>query len=311
MKPLHAALALVVAAIWGANFVVIDVGLKDFPPLLFSALRFLLAALPAVFLVGRPRVAWRWVLTVGLVLGVMKFSLLFIGMKAGMPAGLSSLVLQVQAVLTVAFAAVLLRERPRRAQLVGLGIAACGIVMVGASSSGSVPLKAFLLIIAAGVCWGLANVATRKAGPPDMFRFMVWVSAVPPIPLLLLSGTFEGVHQDLDALRGITFTGIASTVYVAWAATLFGYAAWGYLIRAYGTGAVAPYALAIPIFGMATAWAAQGERMTPSTGLAALLVIAGIAVSSLWPSGGTVPLRRAPEQASDSAAPAETADSTS
>jgi O-acetylserine/cysteine efflux transporter len=281
MTPKHILLALIVAAVWGANFVVIDVGLANFPPLLFSALRFLLAAFPAVLFIGKPQVRWRWILIVGVVLGVCKFSLLFIGMKAGMPSGLSSLVLQVQAVFTVAFAAVLLRERPRRAQMTGLTIALCGIVIVGLDSRSYAPLSAFLLIIAAGVCWGLANVATRRASPPDMFRFMVWVSVVPPIPLLLLSAIFEGVHQDVTALRDLSTSGIAATFYVAYAATLFGYGAWGYLIRTYGTGAVAPYSLAIPVFGLATAAIFQGERLDAVTGLASLLVLAGISVSTL------------------------------
>ncbi|MYW34633.1 EamA family transporter, partial [Streptomyces sp. SID2119] len=108
MRPLHIALAVLIAAVWGVNFVVIEVGLGHFPPLLFSALRFLVAALPAVFLVGRPGVAWKWIIGVGLALGVGKFGLLFIGMDQGMPAGLSSLVLQIQAVFTALFAALAL-----------------------------------------------------------------------------------------------------------------------------------------------------------------------------------------------------------
>jgi O-acetylserine/cysteine efflux transporter len=50
------ALVVAVTAVWGVNFVVIHVGLEHFPPLLFSALRFALMAVPAIFLVGRPRV---------------------------------------------------------------------------------------------------------------------------------------------------------------------------------------------------------------------------------------------------------------
>ena len=54
LLPRHMALAVLVAAVWGLNFVLIDVGLKDFPPLLFCALRFTVVAVPAVFLVGGP-----------------------------------------------------------------------------------------------------------------------------------------------------------------------------------------------------------------------------------------------------------------
>ena len=90
MKPRDLLLALAVVVAWGVNFVVIEVGLEDFPPLLFSALRFFFAAIPAIFILGRPRVAWRYVIGVGLALGVAKFGLLFIAMDRGVPAGLSA-----------------------------------------------------------------------------------------------------------------------------------------------------------------------------------------------------------------------------
>jgi len=281
MKRSHIGLAVLVAAIWGVNFVVIDVGLSDFPPLLFSGLRFLLATVPAIFFIGPPRVPWRWIVIVGIVLGIMKFSLLFIGMKAGMPAGLSSLVLQCQAAFTIAFAALLLRERPRPQQLAGMAVAVLGVALVGVRLGSTAPLSAFLLVIAAGICWGLANVATRKASPPDMFRFMVWVCAVPPVPLLIMSALFEGVDTDLDALRGLSFSGIAATVYVAWVATIIGYGLWGFLLRTYGATTVSPYALLIPIFGLAAAAVFQDEPITGLTVLATVLVIFGIAIASL------------------------------
>ncbi|MFE6687536.1 EamA family transporter [Streptomyces sp. NPDC057743] len=280
MKPVHVALAVVVAAVWGANFVVIDVGLRDFPPLLFSAVRFLLAALPAVFFVGPPRVPWRWVIAVGVALGIMKFGMLFIGMHEGLPAGLASLVLQGQAVFTVVFAAVLLKERPRRVQIVGMVIAAAGIVLAGLDSTAGT-LGGFLLVVGAGACWGLSNIAMRRASPPDTFRFMVWVSVVPPVPLALLSIPFEGWDADLRALQHLNVSGVGAALYVAWAATLFGFAAWGYLLRTYDAPTVAPFSLLVPIFGLASAWVFQGERMTALTYCATALVIAGIAVGML------------------------------
>jgi O-acetylserine/cysteine efflux transporter len=277
MKPVHVALAVVVAAVWGVNFVVIDVGLRDFPPLLFSAVRFLLAALPAVFFVGRPRVAWRWVITVGITLGIMKFGMLFIGMHAGLPPGAASLVLQGQAVFTVLFAAVLLKERTRPVQIVGMTIASVGIVLAGLDSTAGT-LAGFLLVVGAAACWGLSNIAMRKAGSPDTFRFMVWVSVVPPIPLALLSVPFEGWDADLRALQHLNLSGVGAALYVAWGATLFGFAAWGYLLRTYNAPTVAPFSLLVPIFGLAAAWIFQGERMTALTFCATALVIAGVAV---------------------------------
>ncbi|MFJ2868563.1 EamA family transporter [Kitasatospora sp. NPDC087314] len=283
MSPRHIALAVLVAAVWGLNFVIIDVGLDSFPPLLFCALRFAVVAVPAVFFVGPPRVAWRWVLAVGLVLGVVKFGLLFLGMHAGMPAGLSSLVLQGQAVFTALFAAVLLRERPAGQRLVGLAIAFSGIALSALDHGLGGSLGAFALVALAAVAWGLSNVLTRRAAPPDALRWMVWVSAVPPLPLLALSLLVEGPDADLRALREITPAGLGAIGYVGLVSTLFGFVAWSFLLRTYDATAVAPYSLLVPVFGMSSAWLLFGERISPMAAGAALLVIAGIGITVLRP----------------------------
>jgi O-acetylserine/cysteine efflux transporter len=214
------------------------------------------------------------------VLGVVKFGLLFLGMHAGMPAGLSSLVLQSQAVFTAAFAALLLGERPGRRRLLGLGIGVAGMVLAALDQGSAGPMGAFVLVLVAAVAWGLSNVLTRRAAPPDVFRWMVWVSVVPPVPLLLLSLVFEGEHADLAALRSIGPTGVGALLYVAWGATLFGFGAWGYLMRHHDASVVAPFSLLVPVFGMSSAWLLLGEPITPLAGCAALLVIAGIGLGS-------------------------------
>src|SRR5882757_7162777 len=111
MTPRHRALAVLVTIIWGVNFVVIDEGLRDVPPLVLTALRFLACA-PLVLLVPRPTAKLRFVLGYGVMLGVVKFGLLFTAMAHGMPAGLASLVLQLQALFSLALASLLLGERP-------------------------------------------------------------------------------------------------------------------------------------------------------------------------------------------------------
>ncbi|WP_329278967.1 EamA family transporter [Streptomyces sp. NBC_00691] len=283
MRPAHLALAALVAAVWGVNFVVIEIGLDHFPPLLFSALRFLAAALPAVFLVGRPTVAWRWIIAVGLVLGVAKFGLLFTGMDLGAPAGLSSLVLQVQAVFTALFAFAALGERPGRRKLAGMGVALVGIGVAAAEEGGAGSLVGFALVIAAAACWGASNVLTRKASPPDALNFMVWVSVVPVLPLLGLSLLLEGPDRDLAALRGLDWTGVGVIVYVAWITTVFGFGAWGWLLRRHPASSVAPFSLLVPVVGMSSAALVLGEGVSPARWCAAALLVGGVALTSFTP----------------------------
>ncbi|MDK0519588.1 EamA family transporter [Streptomyces sp. ML-6] len=281
MRPLHIALAALVAAVWGVNFVVIEVGLGHFPPLLFSALRFLAAALPAIFFVGRPKVAWKWIVGVGLALGVAKFGLLFIGMDRGMPAGLSSLVLQVQAVFTALFAAVVLGERPGKVRVLGMGVALAGIGVAAVDEGARGPVLAFVLVIAAAACWGVSNVLTRKAAPPDPLNFMVWVSTVPVLPLLGLSLLFEGWDRDAEALAALDWSGVGIIVYVAWITTVFGFGAWGYLLSRHPASSVAPFTLLVPVFGMSSAALLLGESVSPLRWCAAALLVGGVALTSL------------------------------
>ncbi|MEV6586441.1 EamA family transporter [Streptomyces acidicola] len=286
MRPTHLCLAVLVAAVWGVNFTVIEIGLDHFPPLLFSALRFLVAALPAVFFVGRPKVAWKWILGVGLALGVAKFGLLFVGMDAGMPAGLSSLVLQIQAVFTALIAFAVLGERPTRIRLLGMAVALCGVGLAAVDEGTGGPLGAFALVIAAAVCWGISNVLTRKASPPDSLNFMVWVSTVPVLPLLLLSLLTEGPSADLAALRALDWQGAGVILYVAWVTTVFGFGAWGWLLRRHPASTVAPFSLLVPVFGMSSAALFLGEPVSGLRWCAAALLVGGVALTSLAPASG-------------------------
>src|SRR3954465_13495143 len=151
MQPRHAALATLVATIWGFNFVVIQWGMHDVPPLLFLAMRFTVVVLPAVFLVPRPRTSWQTVVALGIFMSLGQFGLLYTSMHLGMspgiaalvpPAqvlstvGIAGLVLQAQVLFTVVIAAVWLRDRPTRRQVAGILVAASGLVVVGAGRGG-------------------------------------------------------------------------------------------------------------------------------------------------------------------------------
>ena len=276
MRPGHTALAVLVAAIWGLNFVVIEVGLDDFPPLLLSALRYTLAALPLLLLRGMPPVPWRWVIAVGVAIGVVKFSLLFVGMDVGMPAGLASLVLQAQALFTVVFAVALLGERLRRAQAAGLALAFCGLALVAGGLGGEATAEGFVLVVAAAAAWGVGNLALKRAAPADPFRFMTWICVVPPLPLFALSLSLEGPAEVSAALSGADLGGIGAVLYIAFLATTVGWGLWGRLMGQYPASTVAPFALLAPVFGLAFAALLLGESLSGREIVAAVLVLGGV-----------------------------------
>jgi O-acetylserine/cysteine efflux transporter len=281
MRPRHVLLALIVAAIWGFNFVVIHVGVSEFPPLLFAALRFTVVAIPAVFFVGLPKVQWRWILLISLGVCAGQFGLLFVSIHMGMPAGLASLVLQAQAIFTLVLAAVFLRERIELRQVLGLAIAFGGIALVGFDMGQGSPLVAFAFCVGAAAMWGIGNVGLRKSNTPNILNLWVWVSLLAPVPLFALSLIIEGPRADLEALSNLSWSGVGALAYIAYVSTLVGYGIWGILMRRYNAGVVAAYALLVPIFGLSSAAVFLDERVTPTRILAGGLIVGGVALSSL------------------------------
>jgi O-acetylserine/cysteine efflux transporter len=274
MRPAHLALAVLVAAIWGLNFVVIEVGLDDFPPLLLSALRYTLASLPLLVLGGAAVVPWKWVLAVGGAIGVVKFSLLFVGMDVGMPAGLASLVLQAQVLFTIALAIVFLGERPRPLQIAGALVALAGIAVIGAGRGGNVPLGALALSIGAAASWGVGNICTRKAQASDAVALLVWASLIPPLPLAVLSVALG------EGAPSIGVGGVLAVLYVVVGATFFGFGSWAWLMRRHPASRVVPFALLVPPVGIAAAWISLGEQPNAAELLGAVVVLAGLAITT-------------------------------
>jgi len=269
MRPKDLALALLVILVWGVNFAVIKVGVVGVPPLLLGALRFALAAFPALLFLKPPKVPLRWYVAYGLTISVGQFAFLFTAIHVGMPSGLASLVLQSQSFFTLLLAAWWLKERWQANQMAGLLLAACGLVLIGSaagpSGSGvSMPLLGFLLTVAAAVMWACGNIVTRtvsRYGPMNQLAFVVWASLVPPLPFLALSLVMEGPGAIATALQNIGWSTFAAIAYLAWAATLLGYGLWTHLMSRYATNGVAPFTLLVPVVGLTTGWLVFGEAL--------------------------------------------------
>ncbi len=281
MPARHVALALLVAALWGVNFVAIHASLEQFPPLFLVALRFALLAVPTVLLVPRPDVPLRWLLGYGLGFGTLQFVGLYLGMAAGFPAGLASLVLQSSAPFTVLLGAVLLRERVRPRAVVGLAVAVGGLALVGVERAEGSPPWPFLLVVLGGLGWALGNLSVRLAAAPRPLHLTLWMAVVPPLPTLALSLVVEGPDRIAasllggDAVAAWAWAGLGYTVLLG---TVVGSGVWVWLMARHPAGVVAPFSLLVPVVGASAAWLVLGERPAPLEVVGGALVVGGV----LW-----------------------------
>ena len=276
-------IGLIVAVLWGLNFIAIKLGLADMPPLLLATIRFIIVCIPAIFFLPKPPVGWRQLIALGLTLNVGQFAFLFVGIKLGMPAGLSSLVHQSQAFFILVFAALILGERWEWNNLTGLIIAAGGMVVVGSQQGGSMTAAGFWLTLCASSSWGMGNVVIRRASkdtPPfSMLSLVVWAGAVAILPLGLLSLLFEGPAVWKTAWDSLNWVTLVSIIYLAYFASLCGYGLWGRLLSRYPAAAVAPFSLLVPIIGMSSAVLFLNETFSLWQIIGAILVMLGLAVN--------------------------------
>ena len=285
LTPRDLGLTLAVVAVWGYTFVPIKVALGEVPPFALAALRFFLAAVPVVFFVPRPAMPWRSVVAYGVAIGVFQFGLLFVGMNLGMPAGLSSIVIQLQVFFTVGLAVVFADDRLQRHHLPGAALAAIGVIVLAGyklAQGLSGTFAGFLLVVLAAFAWASGNIiAKRGAGDhsADMFALVVWSSLVPPLPLAAISYAFEGGPAVVHAVAAMSVKAWGCVAVMSFGATLFGFATWNALLHRYPTPLISPFALLIPVTGLASGALFLGETLAPVQVAGAFLVFAGLAVN--------------------------------
>ncbi|SFB71658.1 O-acetylserine/cysteine efflux transporter [Nocardioides terrae] len=287
MNRRDALLAVLVATLWGVNFVVIDRGMEGIPPLLFLTIRFVTVLGLAIWFVPRPALPWRTVVGVGTFMSLGQFGFLYVSMAAGMPAGLASLVLQAQVVLTIVIAAGVLREVPTTLQVAGVGLGVVGLAVVGLGRGGHVPLGALLLCLAAALSWAVGNVISRASKASGGLSLTVWSALVVPVPALALSLVVDGPSGVRDGLGAFGWEAALSTLYTAAFATITAYGIFHGLLSRNPAPAVVPWVLLVPPIGVVSAWLALGETPSSAELVGGALLVVGALVAN-----GVVRLRR-------------------
>lgn len=273
------AAAVLVAFIYGVSFVAIGIAVADLPPLLVTGYRFLFAAVPLLFLVKRPAMPIFALAAYGFMQGTVMFGLVFSAIALGMPAGLTSLVVQLQVFFTIALAALLLGEMPTRRQIIGTVVGFGGIAFL-ITADAAVPLVPFIMVVGAALAWGVANIIAKKAKPKsnESLSFVIWSSLFGALPLFVLSSVVEGTAWAIPPHAPSAAT-LASIVFLVVITQILAFTLWVGLLNKHPAPKVMPFALLIPIFGIGSTAFAFGEILTWQTAIASLLVLAGLSIA--------------------------------
>jgi O-acetylserine/cysteine efflux transporter len=288
MKPADVFLAVMVAVTWGFGFVASRLALDELSPALLTALRFSIAAVPCLF-VRRPNVPWTVLVSISATLFLGQFLSQSWAIAQHVPVGLTSVIVQSQALFTVAFAALMFREIPTRMQIAGIAVAAVGLLMICGTVGFDFGVGAFAVLLISPVSFAIGNLLLRQARGVPMFDLFAWLCLVAAVPLFALTLLVDGPEATGHALWQMSLTTLISIVFVGAISTCVAYWLWGRLLRDYTAAQVVPFALLVPFVGAAASSVVFGERFGPLRLSGMLIVVCGIAIMLLSKRSQAVP----------------------
>jgi O-acetylserine/cysteine efflux transporter len=280
MKPADVFLAVLVAVTWGFGFVASRLALDEFSPELMTALRFSIAAVPCLF-VRRPNVPWTVLISISATLFLGQFLSQSWAIAHHVPVGLTSVIVQSQALFTVAFAALAFREIPSRMQIAGIAVAAVGLLMICGTVGFDFSVGAFAVLLISPVSFAIGNLLLRQARGVPMFDLFAWLCLVAAVPLFALTLLVNGPEATGHALWHMSLTALVSMLFIGAISTCVAYWLWGRLLRDYTAAQVVPFALLVPFVGAAASSVIFGERFGPLRLAGMVTVVGGIAIMLL------------------------------
>ena len=280
MKPADVCIAVLVAVIWGLAFVASRIALDELSPELMTTLRFAIAAIPCLF-VRKPEISWPLLIAISFTLFLGQFLAQAYGIAHGVPVGLSSVIVQSQALFTIAFAAIAFRELPTRSQAIGVGIATVGLLMICGTVGYDFSVGAFAVLMICPVSFAVGNLLLRQAQDVRMFDLFAWLCLAAAIPLVALTLVSNGPQPTWHALSQVSQTGVICMLLLGGISTSIAYWLWGRLLRDYTAAQVVPFALLVPFVGSAASSIVFGETFGPLRLAGMVTVVGGIAIMLL------------------------------
>jgi O-acetylserine/cysteine efflux transporter len=274
--------AVMVPLLWGYQFVVIKMGVAEFPPLFFLGLRFLAMAVLLVPFVRKPtRRELGPIAVISVFLGGLNFGLFYVGLGLG-SGSMSAVAYQLATPFTVLLAWPLLAERPSLMTSGGVLLAFLGVVVLAAGPGLSAKALPILLVVGAAFAFAVANVLTKRHGPFDPLMLTGWSSLFTVPQVMLMSLILEhGQWATLATADKIGWLALGYTVFIG---GIVGFSLWFWLIARCTMGRVAPFGLLLPVFALISSVLFLGDRVTPTLIVGTLLAISGVAITQVRPA---------------------------
>ncbi|MDL5361503.1 EamA family transporter [Halalkalicoccus sp. NIPERK01] len=296
------ALFLLLATVWGTAFVAIRAGLEYFPPVLFAALRYDVAAAfmlaYAIYVTDRPvprtRGEWSLVVIGGVLLIAAYHALLFVGQQS-VTSAMAAVVVSLSPVLTAAFARIWLpSERLAPAGLLGMGLGLVGVVVLSRPDPGNVlsaDVIATGLILAAATAFALGSVLLRRSEAELPIETLEgWSMALGALVMHALSVAMPG-----ESLAAIEWTpeAVVALAYLAVVSSAVGFLLYFDLLERVGPIEINLVSYVVPVVAAIAGWLLLAETIDPATVAGFLVIFVGFCLIKRRQLAAELPVLRA------------------
>ncbi|MFS8137151.1 MAG: DMT family transporter [Thermomonas sp.] len=274
------ALVLVIVAVWAINFLTSAIGLREIPPLLFTALRFGLLVVPLVFLMKRPPPGqWPRLVAVSLCVGVVHFSLSFLALKLAGDLSSPAIVLQSYVPMTTLLAWWILGEKVGWRTSAAIALSFLGVLVLGLDPHVLQKPVALATMLGSAFALAVGTILMKGLRGLDMYSQQGWMGVISLPPLLILSAWLEpGAMAALPQASGLAWLGAA---FAAYASSLLGHGLYYSLVQRHPVAQITPWLLLVPVFAMMLGIAFWGDQPGPRVIAGGAMVLGGVLVIAL------------------------------
>jgi len=273
--------------VWGSTYLAIRVGVREVPPLLLAAMRFLVAGLVLYgWMVAQgerspnPR-QWASVSLLAVLIFVIDYGLVFWA-EQQVPSGLAAVMMATIPVFMALSEIIFLRTQRltvRLALALLIGIGGVAVLVSRTLNLGGAPVDRVgaVALIVASMSWSVASVITRKLPLPSSKVMSSGAQMLAGGIFLALAaaalGEFRNFHPS-SVSRGAWL----SLLYLIVAGSIIGFTAYVWLIHHESPTKVGTYAYVNPVVAVLVGYFLGGEALGLRTILGTLLVLISVVV---------------------------------
>ncbi len=275
MTPFHTFIAILVNVIWGSMYIAAAIGLREFPPIFFTGLRFtfLIVLLSAYLKV--PREFVRPLLKIGALMGIGVYFTLYMSIALAENTGAIAIFSKLEVPFALILGVLLLKESIGPRRIAGTAIAMVGALLIGFDPAAFDDIPALLWMGASAAFSAYTMILIRRLDQVRPLTITAWISLVGGPVLLLTSWVFES--DQLAFVQAATLTGWMALLYTAVMSSVVAHSAMYFLLQRYPVAQVTPFTLLSSIFAVIGGVLFLDDQLTVPLVIGGALILAGVA----------------------------------